>query len=660
VIIEKVILENFRQYYGKQIMEFSKHPIKNVTIVHGVNGAGKTSLFLGINWCLYGESIRHNNSDESHGIIIPGEIPSKYLLTVLKEGENDHVAVEIQFSHQGDRFNVRREVRCMKMGNSLYVEYEKEKFSLMKFKYPSGAEPIPNPINTINVILPQTAGKYFLFDGERIDEFARPGHEYEIRDAIWQVIGLEALSRAKRHIDSAESRFTSIMRGYDEGDELQELLDDEKDKLEDISVKAKELVTYRKELSLAEKEKSDIDQKLSQYLRYSTYIERRKNLEVDLIEINNEANLLMNEIRLGVSRGALLLSRSIVNDITSMLDEKRKKGEIPSNIKETFLKELIERGYCICGRDIVKNSDEENRLLELIKESLPGTLEDEIIQVSIDLKSLIPKTDTLKEEVTEKLKKNIEIKDKKINIQKELDEIKEYLLNVEEQDVKLLEETRDKIERKIIDLSLMISRTEEKLRDFNEELNAIRSSIEKTKSNNSKLELAKKKKIIAEKASAAIFKLHQQFAEEKRTEIQKICEELFQKMIWKESQFQNVTITSDYKLEVVDRYGTPARYDLSAGERELLSLSFIAAMAKASGGEAPFVIDTPFGRISEEPRVNIAKYLPDMTSQLILFVTDVELTVDSENEFRTRMDKEYTLVFDDTTGISSIEVGKHV
>jgi DNA sulfur modification protein DndD len=131
-------------------------------------------------------------------------------------------------------------------------------------------------------------------------------------------------------------------------------------------------------------------------------------------------------------------------------------------------------------------------------------------------------------------------------------------------------------------------------------------------------------------------------------------------MIWKDSQFTSIKLTSDYKLEVFDRYGLPARWDLSAGERELLSLSFIAAMAKASGGEAPFIIDTPFGRISEKPRKNISMHLPEMTRQLAIFVTDVELTPESEKNFKERTEKEYTLLFNDFTGTTKIMEGKHV
>ena len=57
--LERITLENFRQYHGRQRLEFARDEQRRVTVIHGVNGAGKTSLFLAINWCLYGKSVEN-------------------------------------------------------------------------------------------------------------------------------------------------------------------------------------------------------------------------------------------------------------------------------------------------------------------------------------------------------------------------------------------------------------------------------------------------------------------------------------------------------------------------------------------------------------------------------------------------------------------------
>jgi DNA sulfur modification protein DndD len=110
----------------------------------------------------------------------------------------------------------------------------------------------------------------------------------------------------------------------------------------------------------------------------------------------------------------------------------------------------------------------------------------------------------------------------------------------------------------------------------------------------------------------------------------------------------------------LDQFNEPARPDLSAGEREVLSLAFITSIAKSANKEAPFIIDTPFGRISKRPRKSIAQVIPEMVTQLILFVTDTELTQESEEIFMSKSNKIWTIRFNQKTSISSIVEGKHV
>ena len=59
----RLSVENFRQYYGRQRIDFARDEHHRVTVIHGINGAGKTSLFLAMNWCLYGKQVVENVRD---------------------------------------------------------------------------------------------------------------------------------------------------------------------------------------------------------------------------------------------------------------------------------------------------------------------------------------------------------------------------------------------------------------------------------------------------------------------------------------------------------------------------------------------------------------------------------------------------------------------
>ena len=54
--LEQLVVDNFRQFKGRQEIVFSDHRDRNVTVVHAENGFGKTTLLKALLWALYGQS----------------------------------------------------------------------------------------------------------------------------------------------------------------------------------------------------------------------------------------------------------------------------------------------------------------------------------------------------------------------------------------------------------------------------------------------------------------------------------------------------------------------------------------------------------------------------------------------------------------------------
>jgi DNA sulfur modification protein DndD len=189
--LERIGLENFRQYYGQQKLSFARAKDHNVTVIHGINGAGKTSLFLAINWCLYGRNVE--NIKVINNV---GELVSKEAIEQANPGDNIQTSVIITFLHNGERYIVKRSLTAQKLLTDELNIDDLDQFTMMRQRPDGKATQIKNPLGAMNAILPVNAREYFFFDGEKIDNFAKPEASAQVKDAIYQVLRLEMLERS--------------------------------------------------------------------------------------------------------------------------------------------------------------------------------------------------------------------------------------------------------------------------------------------------------------------------------------------------------------------------------------------------------------------------------------------------------------------------------
>ena len=98
--ISSIVLNNFRQYYGSVVIDLETNNDKNIILVGGKNGYGKTNFLISIVWCLYGEKI--TQIDESFKREVQKESNyQKFIKQSLNwksrdEGKSEF-SVEIQF-----------------------------------------------------------------------------------------------------------------------------------------------------------------------------------------------------------------------------------------------------------------------------------------------------------------------------------------------------------------------------------------------------------------------------------------------------------------------------------------------------------------------------------------------------------------------------------
>ena len=104
-----------------------------------------------------------------------------------------------------------------------------------------------------------------------------------------------------------------------------------------------------------------------------------------------------------------------------------------------------------------------------------------------------------------------------------------------------------------------------------------------------------------------------------------------------EKETFNVTLVGADDKEVT-------RESLSAGERQILAISMLWALARASGQSLPMVIDGPFSRLDHRHRrAVIEDYVTVATHQVILLCTDTEMTPDLEQMVMPHVSAAYQL-----------------
>jgi len=639
--LEYISLDDFRQFYGRQDSEFSIVDDLNVTVFHGVNGAGKTSLFSAINWCLYGAGVE--------GI---GELVSRRALVEAEEGDVVTTRVGVMFIHQGHRYVAKRSLSVRKSGKR-GIPVGPPEFSLMQIKASGDAEERANPVGYMNSILPANVRPYFFFDGEKMEDLTRADNR-EVEEAIRNVMRLPAIERAEEHLNTIATEYRREIRRQG-SPELGKLTSEEDDLRAEKDKAVRRRDELKEEIRLARQRISDLEAKLRATEATRSLQEKRDRIQDLLKQFEEQERGKVELIQLLANRSYLNLLPEAAQRALEVLDEKRERGLIPGDIRKQLVEDLLENLQCICGRPFQLNDEAYQKLSSLLKRTTSSELESEVSRLGGNLHALSAIASNQMSTLVNLTRDRAGINSRMDQLYKELDDIERQLKGAPEEEIAGLERQRAKFQRALEMAIAEQGSIEAKISGIDLEIERVRRKKQEAEAKEKKLVLLTRKEELAQKAADAVARIKEEFFEQTRSEIEAATKEVFGKLAWKQEHFQDVQLDQDFRLEIIDRWGMPARKELSAGERQILSLSFITAMARVSGEVAPLVMDTPFGRLSGNDLSAVAENLPDLTSQLILFVTDREWDEASRTGLEPRSGAQFELQFDMKTGCTTIE-----
>lgn len=634
MILRRLRLKDFRQYRGEHELAFAYGSERNVTLITGMNGAGKTSLFYALNWALYGEA------DE-----LLGPLVSK---RAAQEDPTPNAWVEVHFLHEGDQFAARRTLKVSPGG----VESE-QAFTLQQLEPGGRVIRVSNPQERVNGILPRDARRYFFFDGERIDELSKPGHEAEVREAVRSVLKLRILERSVEHLDDVAKEYQKALRQSGQLDAEQEELMRQADDLgERIAAGDGRLADLKHDIGSLEHQVAAARAKLDREADLKALQAEERGVEAQLDNLKAELASISEALREALAQAPAIVAGGAVTKARQLLDDKRARGEIPSGLRQQLIEDLVRDRTCICGR--VLDDASTAALMERHRTSVSSTLAEAVSGASGEIRAIEARTEGTFGRIRDLVDRRWNASDGITDAERRLQDIESRRARDFTEDIAKLEESRRYLDSRLQDRRVEAGILERDLEALRRDLVKAQTRLQTFEAKSDDARRTQRRWELAVKSAEAARTLLMHFSADMRKEIEEATNAIFMRFVWKEKQFEAVRVTDEYELDVQDRFGTATLAGLSAGERQVLSLAFIAGMSKVTGEEAPLVIDTPFGRLSEMPVTSIVSELPHITKQLILFVTDREVDDEARTILTPKIGSEYVLSFDDQLGQTEI------
>lgn len=660
---DMLTLKNFRQYYGKQKIAFSKSNENNITVIHGENGSGKTALLNSFLWLFYGKV---NLPD-------PEKIVNERVITEIKAGGKAEVIVTLTFEHDGKKYTAWRKQVVRKWSDAgskkektNNVENIEDDFQLNYIDTAGKTITPGNPQNVINQIIPFRLSSLFFFHGEDIDRLSKEESSEEIQKDIRNIMGLTILERSILHLGKVAKRFEKEMEKYG-SEELKDFIEEKKRLEKEYCELKNERNTLNENLEALRDEKREVDEKFKRLENTKKRAEKRERLESELKDTKSSINEINEQIKILCSKKAYLTLVDKPYRVTQkILEEERERGNLPTSIKRQLVDDLLKIHMCICGRELNEGTEPFKMVKKWREKAGSKGLEGRAAVIASAIKEFPQKRKEFNRELKKNLKQKNNLLDRKKELEEQISEIgKGFEKDVEE--IKELENKRKKIGEDIDKTNKKLGSNENEIKNKTKNIKNHEEKIEKTKIKQAKGLIAQKRFIVCKKAQEYLEKQFSSFSRRVRDNVQEKVGNLYSEFVHKPYRAH---ITDDYELKILKKVGSYNQpVGMSTGERQIASLAFIGGLvdiarerykeekdaAYFKGGLYPIIMDSPFGYLDKDYRKAVSENIPKLAEQVIVLVTDTQWEGDVEEAMKGRAGKIYQLKYNDPRTNPEIE-----
>jgi DNA sulfur modification protein DndD len=705
--INKLSLYNFNSFEGLNEFDFTNDdPDKNIILIGGKNGAGKTSLFSAIKIALF------------------GPLAFGYI------GINPHYIAKIKDCINMKAFQQRTVESYVQLTLSLMVEREVKKYEItrswdyskQKLEETYSVKENGNDLdaqelsyfqNYLQGLIPPDLFEFFLFDGEEVGSvFSTSSYNSYVKNAIYTLCGLDVFEIIRKYTkgyigkaaseaeETVHSEYEQLCREVEQlseqAIETEKLVAEKNARLEELDTEIIELETaFKNAGGITEKERKRLAKEFDESEHIKSECTAKIKLFVEGLmpfyilkdftpRISNQLDFeekgeIYNYIQLKLNKDEL---RSVLEDIEG----------VPADLANTLFAIIVEKfrpkGYvdgCQPMHDLSReDSARVQGVMSMIEDfdadDMVGTIEkrkaasDRTAEINRILKEAMAEEDatTFAEKHTRLYHEKDELLKEIYKLQEECSSIQSKKDSLTAQRDRLLQTLKDKAQnRHVIDLSTGLSNMMESLLSHKTESfkNDLETRIVKNLSY-----IYRKDNLIThiEIEDSFQFNLYQN-ATYKIVDIinllNNVGKDSFLETIGHRGEvelFRIYGVDSLKKLQQVIKVENQEkelelykRIDisrLSKGERQIFILSLYWAIIELSGKDIPFVIDTPYARIDANHRKEISeKFFPNISKQVIILSTDEEINSDYYGILKPYIAREYLLVNDESQNRTSVE-----
>jgi len=646
LILEQITLSNFGIYKGDHTVQLKPSPGKPIILFGAYNGSGKTTLLEGIQLALYGKAAKTSGRgklsyDEYLTNLINRNVSRKTGagLSLIFRSINNSKEEKIEIKRTWLEVNDSIKETCEVLRNDELDAISSERWH-----------------EFIEEFIPSQISELFFFDGEKIEGLADPSQSSAIlKTGIYSLLGINAIDNLIKSLQQVEKKRAIDLANNEDKTSLNkeqeyaQSLAKNRDQInQNISSLNNEIDKINLKINTLEKDLKNSGADL---------YENRHEIKQKLLELNAEKQLLsreMIEIASGLAPLALVLP--LLNDLKEQLKQgnghSKKTFSLLSKELENLLAEIKQSNIPLDSISTI-SAITQKRLDDISKLTQDILVEIDLSEIP-DLSELNDIKDTSKAIIQKFEKNQFEIDQLSKNLDAVPDEgkLKDLILTLKKQQEELI-----RVQSKI---DLLMSQESEIEYKLEIETSKISKKLKEIAERDNQEDISKRILKNSEKSRLTLQKFKEALIDKYITSIEIGISECFEQLLRKANTKHHFTVdkaTFNLSVKLDNDEFIPAT-SLSAGERQILAVSILWALAKASGKILPTVIDTPLARLDGPHRTKfVENYFPHASKQVLIFSTDEEVNGKHYETLKPFISEEYKISYDEINKTSSFEKG---